>query len=109
LRGWTTRRWSVAVGPASTVLLACCAIASESADLLCLLPALALACALLARRYPGERLLVALRHRRPSRWPRARSFASARTRALTVAAHGGLLMAHSLAVRPPPALLHATG
>jgi hypothetical protein len=89
-------------------LLACCAIASESSDLLCLLPALALACALLARRYPGERLLVALRHRRRSSWPRARSFVSARARALTVAAHGSLLMARSLAVRPPPALSRAT-
>jgi len=72
--------------------------------LLCLLPALALACALAFRRYPGERLLVALRSRRRARWPRARSLVSARARPLTAAAHGGLLMARSLAVRPPPPL-----
>lgn len=90
------------------MLLACCAIACQSSDLLCLLPALALACALAFKRYPGERLLVALRERRRARWPRVRSFVSARARALTVAAHGGLLMARSLAVRPPPALRRAT-
>jgi hypothetical protein len=88
--------------------LVCCAVAWHSADLLCLLPALALACALLSKRYPGERLLVALRGRRRARWPRARSVVSARARALTVAAHGGLLMARSLAVRPPPAPSRAT-
>lgn len=71
--------------------------------LLCLVPAMALAGALLARRYPGERLLVRLagrgrrtRRRRPPLVP-----TPIRIAALTP--RGGLLLGRSLAVRPPPA------
>jgi hypothetical protein len=104
LRAWSTRRWSVAVGPFSTVLLLGVALACQSRGLLFVLPALLLFGALLGRRYPGERLLVALREGEPepALWPRARSARSARTRALTAIVHGGLLIARSLAVRPPP-------
>ncbi|HEV7527449.1 MAG TPA: hypothetical protein VGO29_00990 [Solirubrobacteraceae bacterium] len=105
MRAWTTRRWPVAVALVSMAALACCAVASHSSDLLCVLPALLLACPLLARRYPGERALVALRGKRSEsvRWPRARSASSRRARAIVVVVHGGLLIGRSLAVRPPPA------
>lgn len=76
--------------------------------ILCLLPALLLAIPLLARRYPGERALIALRQESRVRWPRPRSSAVTRSEVLLVAAHGGLLIARSLAVRPPPALLTAS-
>lgn len=75
---------------------------------LCLLPALALALPLLARRYPGERVLTALRVKRRVRWPRPRSSVSLGRRVVCVAAHGGLLIGCSLAVRPPPALVLAS-
>ncbi|MHB8233695.1 MAG: hypothetical protein ACYDHT_03490 [Solirubrobacteraceae bacterium] len=111
MRAWSTRRWSVAVGPFSTVLLSGVALACESRALLFVLPALLLVGLLLGRRYPGKRLLVALRerHAQTARWPRARSARSTRARALTTVAHGGLLIARSLAVRPPPRLLRAIG
>jgi hypothetical protein len=77
--------------------------------LLFLLPAFALALALLARRYPGERRLSALRRRRaPARWPRPRSSVSIAARVPLFAVRGGLLIARSLAVRPPPALRAAS-
>ncbi len=73
--------------------------------LLYLLPALTLALALLARRYPGARALLALRARRPQiRWPRPHSSSAPLTPRLALTtARGGLLIARSLAVRPPPA------
>jgi hypothetical protein len=76
--------------------------------MLCLLylaPALALAAMLLLRRYPGERLLVALRRR--SAMPRTRTRARLRSPSHPVlrVPRGGLLMAFALAVRPPPAPL----
>jgi hypothetical protein len=109
LRAWSTRRWSVAVGPFSTVLLLGVALALQSRGLLFVLPALLLVSVLLGRRYPGERLLLALRERdaQTARWPRVRSARSGRTRALTAVVHGGLLIARSLAVRPPPRPLRA--
>ncbi len=70
--------------------------------LLCLLPLLAAIVPLLARRYPGERTLLALRRRERAPLPRpARRLAAARPGVATVA-RGGLLIARSLAVRPPP-------
>jgi hypothetical protein len=104
LRAWTTRRWSLAAASAAIALLVYCAVVSGASDLLCLLPAALLACLLLARRYPGERALIALRRKRVERrWARPRSSLAARPRVLTAAVHGGLLIARSLAVRPPPA------
>lgn len=71
--------------------------------ILCLLPALALAATLLAKRYPGERTLARLTAPRcRSRWARPRASVPSAARTLAVAAHGGLLIARSLAVRPPP-------
>jgi hypothetical protein len=69
-----------------------------------LLPAALLVIPLLARRYPGERVLVGLRRVERARWPRPRSSAPARRRVVLVAVRGGRLIGCSLAVRPPPAL-----
>jgi hypothetical protein len=72
--------------------------------LLCLLPAVVLVIPLLARRYPGERALVALRRMPPDR-PRHRSSVLARPHAVVLASvRGGQLIGRSLAVRPPPLL-----
>jgi hypothetical protein len=70
---------------------------------LCVLPALLLFAPLLLRRYPGERLLAAVRgERRPRRAELA--VRAPRRRPLTLVPRGGLLIARSLAVRPPPPL-----
>ena len=76
-------------------------------SVLCMLPALALVIPLLLRRYPGERALAALRKsgRRPSKAP-VTLVAHARP-SLRLAPRGSLLLARSLAVRPPPALAFA--
>jgi hypothetical protein len=69
--------------------------------LLGLLPALVLAAALIAGRYPGERILSRLRprgHRRPAggRRPCAASFVR------SVSRRSGELLSRALAGRPPP-------
>ncbi len=69
---------------------------------LCLLPALALALPLLARRYPGERVLLALREERRLTLAAASSSVPRSRRVPTVAVRGGLLLGRALAVRPPP-------
>lgn len=77
--------------------------------ILCLLPAFVLAIPLLAHRYPGERVLLALRRERRDHWPHPVSSASSRGRLLVVAvARGGRLIGRSLAVRPPPVLSPAS-
>jgi hypothetical protein len=75
---------------------------------LCLLPAVALAIPLLARRYPGERVLLALRRAEPARWPRPRSTMPARRRVVLLAVRGGRLIGCFLAVRPPPVPVSAS-
>jgi hypothetical protein len=91
---------------AATFALACCAANGFGGDgLLCLLPALLFALTLLARRYPGERMLVAAHAARNARWPRARSSARTQRRTIATIARGGQLLARSLAVRPPPRAL----
>jgi hypothetical protein len=71
-----------------------------------LLPALMLGLALARRRYPGERRLLALIGARPAP-PRHRTATQTPTRGRPRAAmpRGGRLIAFSLAVRPPPALV----
>jgi hypothetical protein len=66
-----------------------------------LLPALLLLLALAARRYPGERALLALIVR--GRRRRAHVDALLRPRPRALLPRGGRLIATSLAVRPPPA------
>ena len=77
-------------------------------DLLCLAPALLLAATLLWRRYPGERVLVALAARRTTHVRRAEATRTASPRRFVLLARGGLLMGCSLAVRPPPRPLLAS-
>ncbi|MFI4992168.1 MAG: hypothetical protein ACHQCH_00945 [Solirubrobacterales bacterium] len=72
--------------------------------ILCLLPAIALVLPLLARRYPGERVLGALRSERRVCWPRPLSSVPVRRRARLLVVRGGQLLGSSLASRPPPAL-----
>jgi len=85
-----------------SILLTLAVASASAAMLLYLLPALALAASLILRRYPGERRLLALiaGRSKPRRRPEARTTAGARPRALVP--RGGLLIACSLAVRPPP-------
>jgi hypothetical protein len=68
-----------------------------------LLPPLLLLLALVARRYPGERALLALigAHRQKRR--RAAVAAARPVRPRATVPRGGLLIASSLAFRPPPA------
>jgi hypothetical protein len=75
---------------------------------LCLLPVAVIALPLLARRYPGERVLVALRRTAHRRRPRARPYLASRGRIVVVAVRGSSLLGRSLAVRPPPTLLAAS-
>jgi hypothetical protein len=70
--------------------------------LLCLAPALVLAGALLARRYPGERLLLCLSTRRRRRRIGAATPMPALLRVAVAAAHGTLLMGLGRAERAPP-------
>jgi hypothetical protein len=73
--------------------------------ILYLLPVVVLALPLLARRYPGERALIALRRMEQGvRWTRPRSSMPVRRRVVVVLVRGGRLIGRSLAVRPPPTL-----
>ena len=101
------RRVVFAVGVAAVAALAVLALIGTLGVLgpgaLTLLPALLLAAAVFAGRYPGEQLL--------ERWARARPRArrtSARlilpTRPVATLARGGRLVAAALAGRAPPAL-----
>jgi hypothetical protein len=76
--------------------------------LLCLSPVVALAIPLLARRYPGERVLLARGDPRPLRWPRPRSSKRLRRRVVLQLIRGGRLIGRSLAERPPPAPIAAS-
>jgi hypothetical protein len=83
-------------------LISVVAIAAREPTALSMLPALLLTLPLLLRRYPGERII--------RRWQGAARSASRRPRSVrlprlpigSAVARGGLLLARSLAVRPPP-------
>jgi len=78
--------------------------------LLHLAPALILVAVLLARRYPGERLIVRLAGSPTRVRGRARArVVKPRTRIAVLVPRGGLLLARSLAVRPPPAMTLVAG
>jgi hypothetical protein len=83
--------------------LLCLAAGGPAGDgMLCLAPALALMAVLLARRYPGERLLLARVERERGRRVRAEVVRSRPARRAARMPRGGLLMGFALAVRPPP-------
>jgi hypothetical protein len=96
---------------ASAVVVIVAAVAWHGAPallgggLLYLLPVVLLFVALaVARRYPGERALLALMRRKPRRFRVDRvADAAGESRHYTVLPRGGRLIAFSLAVRPPPA------
>jgi hypothetical protein len=70
---------------------------------LCALPAFVLPVLFFLCRYPGERMLAVWSEARRRPWRRPRSSAAPRPRRRpSVLARGGLLLARSLAVRPPP-------
>lgn len=85
------------------VALVCCVRSGLGLNgLLTFAPALVLMVAMLAGRYPGERLLSGHAKRRRGPWrSRARLALRPRTRA-TQLPRGGLLMGFAMAVRPPP-------
>ena len=93
----------------ASALLACAALGVGGVALLHLMPAFLLGVVLLARRYPGESVLLRLARARTRRAPRPP--ASQLLHSPRPAAHiprGALLMAFSLAVRPPPAVAAAS-
>ncbi len=85
-------------------VLAAAALVAADPNALCLLPMLALALPLWLRRYPGERMLSALSYKARERTRRRASQARASLPLVLSAVRGGLLLACSLAVRPPPKL-----
>lgn len=94
---------------AAGIVLTLCAAQGWGGDaLLTLLPAMLLGCLLCARMYPGERMLVTAHRGRSKGWARAVSSPRPRRLPLIAAARGGLLIASSLAVRPPPRLSRAS-
>ncbi len=84
------------------------AAAAGDTGVLALVPALLVALAVCRRRYPGAQLLLAMRTRN-ARASRERGLAPIRSagRTFFAAPRGGLLLARSLANRPPPGLLPA--
>jgi hypothetical protein len=96
----------LSLGATALLALGACAVApSLTAALAYLAPALLLLLVLAARRYPGERALLALMRERsaPARSRRPRS-APQLPSPRAYLPRGGDLLATSLAVRPPPAL-----
>lgn len=97
------RRSSLAVISTLTVVLVlCAALVWGATDLLGLLPAPLLGCLLLARRYPGERLLLRRACPLGARRPRAPRSSTAPQRVAVRMPRGGRLIGFALAVRPPP-------
>jgi hypothetical protein len=102
------RRWmAIALFLALGVAVAL-AVAGGDAGVFGLAPALLIGLLLWRRRYPGAELLAAMRHRKPAGSARlGLAPLVARSRVLAVAPRGGLLLARSLAHRPPPGLIAA--
>ena len=102
------RRWLALTLCAALGSVAVVALTGGDAGVLGLAPAVLIALLLSRRRYPGAHLLLAMRSRAARRSPR-RGLApiAVAARALATAPRGGLLLARSLAVRPPPLALAA--
>jgi len=102
------RRWLRFAFFLSLVAIVALAFAAGDVGMLGLAPALLIALLVSRRRYPGARLLVAMRARALQRSPRrGLSPLPATGRAVVPAPRGGMLLARSLAHRPPPRLLLA--
>ncbi len=100
------RRQTLAMLGLAAVTVAALGLAVIDPSGLCALPALVLPLLFALRRYPGETILTAF-----SRGPRGRPRPTARVAVAISAAlampRGGLLLARSLADRPPPRLSSA--
>ncbi|HEU0249923.1 MAG TPA: hypothetical protein VFR48_04275, partial [Solirubrobacteraceae bacterium] len=97
--GTVARRLAVVVA----LIVAVAALVAVDPNALCMLPALLLAVPLLLRRYPGERLLSSVSCVKQPRRVAALGSQPPRT-VVKMMPRGGLLIARSLAVRPPPPL-----
>ena len=97
------RRLGVGIG-AVAVIAACTylALPGFAEAISFLLPALVLLATLAARRYPGERALLAMIGERGGRRVRSPIAIAPRFRPRALVPRGGALIAASLAVRPPP-------
>jgi hypothetical protein len=96
----------VLVGFASVAVMVL-ALAWGDPAALCVIPALVLPALLAFRRYPGEGVLAVLRVARNDRRRCVRSSVAPRSRLGADLPRGGLLLARSLAVRPPPSASRA--
>lgn len=96
------RSWQAAALAIAVAALLCAALGASVDGVLCLAPALLLSGALLARRYPGERLLLGLSARARARRPRPPAGLRPPAGPSRHVPRGGLLIAFELAVRPPP-------
>src|SRR4051794_10408027 len=96
-----SRAWWIAAGAGLVTVAA--VLAGSVEGVLMLAPALLLAAALISGRYLGEETIAPVRRARPapSARSRARLVATIRPPA-RMAPRGGLLLAASLATRPPP-------
>jgi hypothetical protein len=103
-------RATAALAAFATLVGIALAITQLDPSALCALPALVLPALLALRRYPGERNLAVRLYatRRARRRRRRRRVSLARAPEVAVP-RGGLLLAWSLAVRPPPPVRLAAG
>ena len=100
--GWRVAAFPLLAATAAVMV----ALAWVDPSVLCAVPALVLPAVLALRRYPGEAMLLALLPARRTRRRRPGRLAPRRIVHLA-APRGGLLLARSLAVRPPPGSLLA--
>jgi len=99
---WRLRRGALALLSLAAVTIAAFALTWIDPTALCALPALVLPMLLVLRRYPGERILAVLSEARRRRRQRPCSSVVPSARLEVGLPRGGLLLARSLAVRPPP-------
>jgi hypothetical protein len=98
----------VVIAAAAALILAAAALVVTDSSALGAGPALVLLAVLALRCYPGERVLAVLMARRGRQRARARTSSRLPPSADIAPPRGGLLLARSLAVRPPPAALAAS-
>jgi hypothetical protein len=101
-------RWSAAALPAlGAMAIVVVGLALIDPTILCVVPALAMALVLALRRYPGASLLARVSRGSVPDRRRAPRSALPRRRLVLARPRGGLLLACSLADRPPPLLARA--
>jgi len=99
--GWRPLR-AVALAGFAALAIVVLALAWSDPMATCALPALVLPAMFLLRRYPGARMLAVLSQARRRCRARPRSSMPLASRPEAAVPRGGLLLARSLAVRPPP-------